>query len=170
MRLVVGRIGRAHGVRGEVSVDVRTDSPGERFGVGAVLLTDPESAGPLTIRAMREHSGRLLVRFEGVKGRTEAESLRGIALLVDSADIAPVDDPDEFHDHELLGLKVQTVDGESVGVVADILHNAQDVLVVKGGGGTEILIPFVRALVPQIDTEAGRLVVDPPPGLLDLGE
>ncbi|PSK95627.1 16S rRNA processing protein RimM [Murinocardiopsis flavida] len=168
MRLVVGRIGRAHGVRGDVAVDVRTDDPRARFADGARLFTDPESAGPLTVAGSRSHSGRLLVRFESVADRTAAERLAGVTLLVDSAAIAPVDDPDEFHDHELVGLAVRTVAGAEVGTVRDILHNAQDVLVVEGPGGEEVLVPFVRALVPEVDTAAGHLVIDPPPGLLDL--
>src|SRR5699024_11742149 len=108
MRLVVGRIGRAHGIRGEVAVEVRTDDPDARFADGSVLLTDPETAGPLTVRSSRAHSGRLLVRFVGVKGRDAAEELRGTQLLVDSADIAPSDDPDGFLAHEHHGIAVRT--------------------------------------------------------------
>lgn len=169
MRLVVGWIGRAHGVRGDVAVEVRTDDPDARFAVGSVLLTDPETAGPLTVRSSRKHSGRLIVRFAGVKDRDAAEELRGTQLLVDSADIAPLDDPDEFHDHQLIGLTVLTIDGETVGTVADVLHHAQDILVVDApDGGDEVLVPFVAALVPEVDVVGGRLVIDPPPGLLDL--
>ncbi|MGW5880151.1 ribosome maturation factor RimM [Nocardiopsis terrae] len=168
MRLVVGRIGRAHGIRGDVAVDVRTDDPDARFTVGAVLRTDPASAGPLTIASTRRHSGRLLVRFEGMADRDAAEALRGTALLVDSADIAPLDDPDEFHDHELVGLTAVTTGGETVGTVDDVLHHAQDVLVITAEAGHEVLVPFVAALVPEVDVAAGRIVLDPPPGLLDL--
>lgn len=169
MRLVVGRIGRAHGIRGDVTVDVRTDDPATRFADGAVLLTDPEATGPLTVRSSRKHSGHLVVRFEGVRSRDAAEELRGTQLLVDSADLAPLDDPDEFHDHELIGLTVYTVDDETVGTVADVLHHAQDVLVVNvPDGGDEVLVPFVTAIVPEVDVAGGRLVIDPPPGLLDL--
>ncbi|ASU82885.1 ribosome maturation factor RimM [Nocardiopsis gilva YIM 90087] len=169
MRLVVGRIGRAHGIRGDVAVDVRTDDPAERFVAGAKLLTDPVAAGPLTVRSVRMHAGRLLVRFEGVADRNGAEELRGVTLLVESADIPPVDDPDEFHDHELIGMRVVTTEGGEVGVVDDVLHHAQDVLVIKDPSGEDVLVPFVRELVPEVDTGAGRMVIDPPPGLLDLG-
>ncbi|GAB2498240.1 ribosome maturation factor RimM [Nocardiopsis aegyptia] len=168
MRLVVGRIGRAHGIRGDVAVDVRTDDPEARFAVGAILDTDPAAVGPLRIKATRRHSGRLLVRFEGIGDRDAAEALRGTALLVDSADIAPLDDPDEFHDHELIGLAVRTTSGAAVGTVDDVLHHAQDLLVVTTAEGDEVLVPFVAALVPEVDTEQGRIVIDPPPGLLDL--
>lgn len=168
MRLVVGRIGRAHGIRGDVAVDVRTDDPGARFTDGAVFHTDPASAGPLTISSTRRHSGKLLVRFKGLAGRDAAEALRGTALMVDSEDIAPLDDPDEFHDHELIGLTVATTEGETVGTVEDVLHHAQDVLVITSQEGEEILVPFVGPLVPEVDVAAGRIVIDPPPGLLDL--
>ncbi|RCV48242.1 ribosome maturation factor RimM [Marinitenerispora sediminis] len=168
MRLVVGRIGRAHGIRGDVAVDVRTDDPEERFAPGIQLLTDPAESGPLTVRSVRAHSGRLLVRFESVSDRTAAEELRGVTLMVDSADIAPTEDPDDFHDHELIGLRADTADGTQVGVVDNVLHHGQDLLVIRRTGGGEVLVPFVRELVPEVDTAAGRLVVDAPPGLLDL--
>ncbi|MDA2812617.1 ribosome maturation factor RimM [Nocardiopsis sp. RSe5-2] len=167
MRLVVGRIGRAHGIRGDVAVDVRTDEPQARFAPGSRLLTDPESAGPLVVASSRTHSGRLLVRFEGVADRTAAEGLRGTVLQVESADLGPIEDPDEFRDHELIGLRARTVGGGEVGVVADVLHHAQDLLVIDTGGGREALVPFVRAIVPEVDTAAGTLTLDPPPGLLD---
>ncbi|MCP3016112.1 ribosome maturation factor RimM [Nocardiopsis dassonvillei] len=170
MRLVVGRIGRAHGVRGDVAVDVRTDDPAARFADGSVLATDPAEAGPLTVVSTRRHSGRLLVRFEGVADRDAAEGLRGTALLVDSEDIPPLEDPDEFHDHELIGLAAVTTGAEPVGTVADVLHNAQDLLVVTTPGGAEVYVPFVAALVPEVDVAGGRIVIDPPPGLLDLAD
>ena len=115
MQLVVGRITRPHGVRGEVSVEVHTDEPDRRFAVGSVLATDPADAGPLTVASTRWHTGRLLVIFAGVADRNQAEDLRGIWLTLDSAQAGPTDDPDEFHDHELIGLAVVTVSGEPVG-------------------------------------------------------
>ncbi|MFC5750270.1 ribosome maturation factor RimM [Actinomadura rugatobispora] len=164
-RLVIGRIGRPHGVRGELTVDVRTDDPDLRFAAGAVLATDPEAAGPLTIERARRHSGRLLVRFAGVGDRDAAEELRGAWLVVDPEDIIDSDDPDEFHDQELVGLRVVTVAGEEIGEVAEILHTGQDLLVIGRSGGGEALVPFVAALVPEVDVPGGRLVIDPPPGL-----
>ena len=168
MQVTVGRIGRAHGVRGAVVVGVRTDDPDLRFATGARLDTDPPGVGPLVVTATRWHSGELLVRFEGVADRDAAEALRGTWLLVDSATIAPPDDPDEFHDTDLVGLLVRTVDGDAVGTVDDVLHPAQDVLVVKAADGREIMIPFVKAIVPEVDVKAGYLVIDPPEGLLGL--
>ena len=166
MQLVVGRIGRPHGVRGEVTVEVRTDDPELRFAPGTAIATDPADRGPLVVAGRRWHKGVLLVAFEEVPDRNAAEELRGTMLVIDSADVEPSDDPDEFHDHQLIGLTVVTVAGEHVGEVEDVLHHGQDLLVVKRKGQDEALIPFVKALVPDVDLEAGRLVVDPPEGLL----
>jgi 16S rRNA processing protein RimM len=169
MQLVVGRIGRPHGLRGEVVVWVRTDDPDQRFAAGSALATDPAGRGPLTVESVRWHSGRLLVRFAGCHDREAAQTLRGIVLVIDSDEI-PRSDPEEFYDHELIGLQVVTVSGEPVGAVADVLHHGQDLLVVAAAGarsGTQILVPFVAPLVPVVDIAAGRLVIDPPPGLLD---
>ncbi|WP_019634832.1 ribosome maturation factor RimM [Actinomadura atramentaria] len=165
--LVVGRVGRPHGVRGEVTIDVRTDDPDLRFAPGAEIATDPAAAGPLTVDRARWHSGRLLLRFAGVDDRTAAEEIRGVWLVVDPADVPPSDDPDEFHDQDLIGLAVVTDRGEDVGTVTEIRHFGQDLLVVRRTGGGDALIPFVAALVPEVDLGAGRLVVAPPPGLLD---
>lgn len=164
--LVVGRIGRPHGVRGEVTVDVRTDDPEGRFAAGTRIATDPASTGPLTVERARWHSGRLLLRFAGIDDRDAAEILRGTWLVVDSGDIPPSADPDEYHDQELIGLAVVTTGGADVGEVAGVLHHGQDLLVVRGPAG-ETLVPFVAALVPEVDVAGGRLVIDPPPGLLD---
>jgi 16S rRNA processing protein RimM len=169
---VVGRIIRPHGIRGEVSVEVRTDEPGQRFAAGSVLDTDPAAAGPLTVQSCRWHSGHLLVRFAGVADRSGAEPLRGVWLTVDSAGISLPEDEDEFHDHQLIGLTVVTVAGEPVGTVADVLHHGQDLLVIEPPPTAphrgEVLVPFVAAIAVQVDLAAGRLVIDPPPGLLDL--
>jgi 16S rRNA processing protein RimM len=167
MLLAVGRIGRAHGIRGEVSVEIRTDDPGARFVPGSSLATEPESAGPLTVESVRSHTGRLLVRFAGYEDRTAAEALRGVLLLVDSADIPPTGDPDVFHDHELIGLGAVTVDGVEIGEVVDVEHPGQDLLVVRAIDGRDVLVPFVGAIVREIDVSAGRVVIDPPDGLLE---
>jgi 16S rRNA processing protein RimM len=169
VQLVVGRIGRAHGIRGDVLVDVRTDEPDERFAAGSVLATDPAAAGPLTVDEARWHSGKLVVAFGGVADRSAAEALCGVLLVIDSAELAPIDDPDEFHDHELIGLRVTTADGAALGELAEVVHGpAGDLLVVRRDGGGEVLVPFVRGIVPAVDVSAGTVVVDPPDGLLDL--
>ncbi|MEW9534522.1 ribosome maturation factor RimM [Microbispora sp. NPDC049125] len=170
MQLVVGRIGRPHGVRGEVTVEVRTDDPGTRFATGTELATDPPGAGPLTVEGARWHKDILLLALAGVNDREAAEALRGTLLVIDSADVAPSQDPDEFHDHQLIGLAVVTTEGERIGEVTDVLHHGQDLLVVKRPSRDDFYVPFVKALVPDVDLGKGVLVVDPPPGLLDLDE
>jgi 16S rRNA processing protein RimM len=170
VRVTVGRIGRAHGIRGEVSVEVRTDSPEIRFVVGARLMTEPERIGPLTIRQARWHSGRLLVRFDGVADRSGAEALRGVLLLSEvDANERPAD-PEEYFDHQLLGLRAVTSHGDDVGEVIDVLHLPDQDLLVIGRGDHEVLVPFVSAIVPEVDTAGGRVVIDPPRGLLDPAE
>ena len=172
--LVVGRILRPHGLRGELSVEVRTDDPEQRFAAGSVLGTDPAEAGPLTVEASRWHSGRLLVSFAGIADRTDADSLRGAWLTIDAADVPPPEDPDEFNDHQLTGLSVATVSGEVVGTVTGVLHHGQALLAVTPAAGTprpaEVLVPFVAAIVIEVDLAGRRLIIDPPPGLLDLGQ
>ncbi|MFJ4407422.1 ribosome maturation factor RimM [Streptomyces sp. NPDC088910] len=168
MQLVVGRIGRAHGIKGEVSVEVRTDEPELRLAPGAVLATDPAATGPLTIATGRVHSGRLMLRFEGVADRTAAEALRNTLLIAEVDPEQTPEDPEEFYDHQLIDLDVVTVDGRGVGRIAEISHLPyQDLLIVRRPDGTEVLIPFVGEIVPEIDLEEQRAVIDPPPGLLD---
>jgi 16S rRNA processing protein RimM len=170
MQLVVGRVTRPHGVRGELVVEVRTDDPELRLAAGTVLATEPAAAGPLTIVSTRWHSGRLLVSFNGFEDRNEADRLRGVLLLVDSAELEDLADADEFRDHQLIGLAVIDPDGEQVGEITDVLHYGQDLLVVAGSGkrtGAEIMVPFVSAIVSEVDLTAGVVRIDPPPGLLD---
>ncbi|MFJ4516297.1 ribosome maturation factor RimM [Streptomyces sp. NPDC088816] len=168
MQLVVARIGRAHGIKGEVTVEVRTDEPELRLAPGAVLATDPASAGPLTIETGRVHSGRLLLRFEGVRDRGAAEALRNTLLI---AEIDPEELPegeDEYYDHQLIDLDVVLEDGTEIGRITEISHlPSQDLLIVERPDGTEVMIPFVGEIVTEIDLEEQRAVVVPPPGLID---
>ncbi len=169
MLVTLGRIGRAHGLRGEVTVEVRTDDPFGRFDPGSVLRTDPGSAGPLTVASVKAHSGRLLLTFDGVADRTAAEALRGVLLqAVVDPDERPAD-PDEYFDHQLVGLAAVTTSGESVGQVAEVLHlSGQDCLAIRTPAGREVLVPFVESIVPVVDIEGRRIVIAPPDGLLEL--
>ncbi|MBF9067299.1 ribosome maturation factor RimM [Streptacidiphilus fuscans] len=168
MQLIVGRIGRAHGIKGDVSVEVRTDEPELRLGPGAVLMTDPSSAGPLTVASGKVHSGRLLLRFAGVDDRNAAEALRGTLLIAEIDPEESPEDPDEFYDHQLVGMDVQLADGTPVGELTEVLHLPyQDLLNITKPDGTEVLVPFVNAFVPEIDIDEQRVVITPPPGLLD---
>lgn len=167
--LLVGRVAKAHGIAGELAVDIHTDSPDERFAPGAVLsarLRD-RSVRPVTVATVRAHSGRLLVRFDEVPDRTVAETMRGAQLLVDAADLPPSEDPDAFYDHELEGLAAVLADGTEVGTVREIARSpGAELLVISRPDGTESLVPFVREIVPEVDVRGGRVVLDPPEGLL----
>jgi len=187
--LVVGQIGKPHGIRGEVSVVVRTDEPEERFVAGAVFTTKVPrdrrvSAGPaaaaapgvpyevpaqLHLESIRWHQGRGIAQFTGVLDRNVADALRGVFLQVDSSVLTPPDDPDEFHDHQLVGLRVESVAGVPYGTVDGIDHApSSDLIVLKKTDGGTALIPFVSQMVPTVDVPGGRIVVDLPEGLLDL--
>jgi 16S rRNA processing protein RimM len=171
MEVVVGRVGRAHGVRGEVSVEVRTDEPERRFAPGATLRAEDRTDKTLTVHAVRPHGARLLVSFEQITDRTGAESLRGATLFAQVAESDRPEHPDEFYDHQLVGLTVRTDQRGAVGQVSAVMHlPEQDVLVVSTGEGTESLVPFVAALVPSVDLDAGELTVADQPGLLDGGD
>lgn len=166
--VVVGRIGPAHGIRGEVVVLPLTDEPDDRFRAGAVLLTAPASAGPLTVSSARWHGRRLLVHFDGVVDRTAAERLRGIEVLIPAASRPPLEDPDDFYDTDLIGLEAVTVEGRSLGPVRDVVHGPAGDFLVLDVDERERLVPFVAELVPTVDLAASRVVVDPPQGLLEL--
>ncbi|WP_329123490.1 ribosome maturation factor RimM [Streptomyces sp. NBC_01465] len=168
MQLVVARIGRAHGIKGEVTVEVRTDEPELRLGPGAVLTTDPAATGPLTIATGRVHSGRLLLRFEGCTDRTAAEALRNTLLIADVDPEELPEEPDEYYDHQLMDLDVVLADGTEIGRITEITHlPSQDLFIVERPDGTELMIPFVEQIVTEIDLEEQRAVIDPPPGLID---
>ena len=144
MDVVVAVIGPAHALKGEVSVDLRTDVPEERIYPGAEFRTEPADKGPLTVAA---------------------ELLRGVKLIVDSDDFD--DEDDAWYAHELEGMRVQTVDGEDRGVVRDLMYGVGQDLLVIDWNGKEVLVPFVEEIVPEVDEEAGLIVVDPPVGLFN---
>jgi 16S rRNA processing protein RimM len=193
MRLVVGEIVRPHGLRGEVVVNLLTDEPAQRFVPGSVLITDPgrsrsrpepdaqsgrgarpagrrwQTPPTLTVEQARPFQGRMLVEFAGVLDRDIAEELRGVLLCVDSATVARSEDPDEFGDHELVGLTAVDVAGGQLGEVVRIDHApAADLLILRRPDGRTAMVPFVKAIVPEVDLAAGRVVLTPPEGLFDL--
>ncbi len=176
MRLIVARIGRAHGLRGEVSVEVRTDAPAARFVDGAVLHVEDgprrralvATGGPtsLTLTRVRDNNGILLLSFAEVPDRSAAESLRDVVLEAEVNEES--DEPDAWYDHELVGLKVVSPEGTELGAVRSVQHpGAQDLLVVRTVAGDDRLVPFVSAIVPEVDLAGGRVVVAAPPGLLE---
>lgn len=172
MELVVGRIAKAHGITGELVVDIRTDDPEERFAAGNRMRLKNFRTGierEVVVTSVRPHGGRLLVRLDGVADRDGADALRGGLFLVDSAELPPIDDPDEFYDHQLEGLAVRTVGGAPVGIVREVLHTpGGELLAVRPESGAEILVPFVSEIVTSVSVDDGVIEIDPPEGLLDL--
>jgi 16S rRNA processing protein RimM len=173
MELVVGRVVKAHGVSGEIVVDVRTDDPDARFAIGSVLSGRLPRGGPTrtyTVESAREHGNRLLVRLAGVTDRAAADAIRQTVFVVDSADLPDIVEPDEFYDHQLEGLMMRTVDGREIGTVAEVLHTgAGELLAVRPEEGAgEVLVPFVAAIVTSVSLADELIEIDPPDGLLEL--
>jgi 16S rRNA processing protein RimM len=164
MKLTVARIGRAHGLKGEVSVELHTDIPESRFVAGAVLDTDPPIAGPLTVARTRTQAGRWYVTFAELSSREDADAARGVELVVDEDES---EEDDAWYLHELVGLRAERPNGELVGEVVGLEHPpAHDLLIIKEPGGSRARIPFVEAMVPEVDIAGGCIVVNPPHGLL----
>ncbi len=165
MQLVVAVIGAAHGLKGEVRLDVRTDSPERRFAVGTMLETDPAEAGPLTVTRTREYKGATYVMFAECRDRTAAEHLRGVTLTVETDEDEYVE-PDAWYAHELVGLEVLDTDGYTLGEVIGLEPMpAQDLIVVREVDGTVTRVPFVRDIVVEVDPDDHCIVVNPPGGL-----
>jgi len=166
MQLVIGRIGRAHGVRGDLFVEPMTDEPDHRYSSGSVLTASDNTS--LTVATSKWHSGRFVVHFAGVDDRDAAETLRGLTLSIDVDPSQSPQDPDEFYDHQLVGLNVVLADGTFVGTIGEVIHlPSQDLLTVLREGDTEALIPFVTEFVPDIDLATKTVTITPPPGLLN---
>ncbi|OBK38069.1 ribosome maturation factor RimM [Mycobacterium sp. 1245111.1] len=171
MELTVGRVVKAHGVTGELVVDIRTDDPEQRFAPGSTLRAkgSDRSERSYTVDTVRPHGGRLLVRLSGVADRDTADALRGSVFVIDSADLPPIDEDDTYYDHQLEGLQVQTTAGVELGTVTEVLHTAAgELLAVKREHAPELLVPFVSAIVTSVSLENGVVEIDPPDGLLDL--
>lgn len=169
MEVVVGRVAKAHGITGELAIDVRTDSPELRFADGSVLAarTRDGRRSDVTIETARPHGTRLLVRFAEVPDRNAAEQLRGAVLLADTDDLPATGDDDEFYDHQLAGLAAELADGTPCGTVREVLHTPGGELLALDHDGRELLVPFVRAIVPTVDLAGNRVVIEPPEGLFD---
>ncbi len=160
MRLNVGRIGKAHGILGEATIEVRTDEVEDRFALGARLETD--SHGILTVASARVHNGILLLGFEGIESRNQVEELRNELLYTDVDIDAPGYDEDDYHVLQLIGCVAYLEDGSEFGTVTEVLNlPGQDVLVIKATTG-EVMIPFVLQLVPEVDVRNKRMTVIPP--------
>jgi 16S rRNA processing protein RimM len=166
--VAVGRIGKPHGIRGDVYVEPWTDAAEERFIPGSQFQTDPREHGPLTVEGVRQLSGKLVLRFAGLEDRNAVEAVRGVYLVMPVTARPPIEDPDEFYDTDLIGLSAQTADGAVVGPIIDVLHSAADSLLVIAVEGREVLIPFRKEMVPVIDLERGIAQIEPPDGLFDL--
>lgn len=172
IEVVVGRIGKPHGIRGEVTLDVRTDEPERRFAPGTTLRAEAPAGADrrpssLTVTRARWHQSTLLVTFEELADRNAAEAARGTVLHATIGLDETPDDPEEFYDHQLVGLDVVDVDGTPLGSVKALVHgSAQDLLTVRTPDGRDALVPFVTALVPEVDLAAGRIVVADRPGLV----
>jgi 16S rRNA processing protein RimM len=160
MRLLVGRIGRAHGILGEATIEVRTDEPDRRFAIGAIVQTDTH--GELTITSGRVHNGILLLGFNGITDRNGIEKLRNTLLYADVDINEENDDEDEYHVMQLIGCQAVLENGDSFGEVTDVINlPGQDLLAIKTSHG-EQLIPFVHQLVPTVDISHKKVVVVPP--------
>lgn len=177
MLVQVARIGKPHGIRGEVTVQLFTDAPEERFAPGARLLIEPSSPlapqGAVTVRRARWNKSVLVVALEEVPDRNGAETLRGTLLLAEAQDEDP--EGEEWYEHELVDLEVRTGPedgtGPRIGVVTGLrTMPVQDLLeIVLDEDGRGAALPFVEEIVPVVDPEGGFVVVTPPPGLLELG-
>ncbi len=172
MELTVGRVVKAHGIGGEVVVEIRTDDPAARFAPGNTLRAKRSRGGgeevSYVVADAREHGARLLVRLAGVDDRDAADALRGSLFVVDSGDLPAIDEPDTYYDHQLEGLRVRTATGQDVGVVAEVLHTAGGELLAVRHDSGEVLVPFVSAIVMSVSLQDRLVEIDPPEGLLDL--
>lgn len=167
MQVQVARIGKPHGIRGEVTALVLTDAPDSRFAVGTEFVVEPAKLGTLIVKSSRWNKDILLLGFEGTTTRNEAELLRGATLFFESEEDQ---DDDAWYEHELLNLEVR-VGTERVGKVTGLRTQAvQDLLIVEDNEGDEVLVPFVDEIVPEVNIEDGYIVLTPPAGLFTVNK
>ncbi len=167
--IVIARIARAWGIRGEVTAEILTDFP-ERFDeVAAVTLRRGASTRDAVLERFRFHKGRVLLKFEGIETMNDATPLAGYDVVIPESDVFEITDEDTYYEFDLVGCSVTLVDGAVVGTVGSILHTgAGDLLSVVRDGRPDALVPFVEAICTEVDVDARRIVIDPPEGLLDL--
>lgn len=166
--VVVARVARPHGLRGEVILDADTDFPEERFRPGAsVLVQEAGEVRALTVRSSRLHKGRPIVGFEGVDVIEAAEPLVGHELRIEPAALMPLP-PGAFYHHDLVGCRVETVDGEQVGTVTRVDGAGGASRLTVDGPAGEQLVPLVDEICREIDPGAKRIVIAAPDGLLGL--
>jgi 16S rRNA processing protein RimM len=167
----VGRLVKAHGLKGAIKLELYTDSPDERFFPGAVLALQVPETSPwfektITVKELRWYNQAPVIFLEDIDDRTAAETLIKAILLADIDTEKLPDEPDAWYDHQLVGLTVVR-DGVEIGKVARVDHMpAQDLLAIEFNGA-EVLLPFVKAFVPEVDTERGTLTVTPPFGIFE---
>nr|WP_218861298.1 ribosome maturation factor RimM [Nocardioides panzhihuensis] len=172
IEVLVGRIGKPHGIRGFVTVEVRTDEPDRRFAEGTVLRARPQkgsayAAEQLTVEGARWHGQVLQVAFEEITDRNEAEAARGTLLFADVPAEETPEDPDEYYDHQLIGLTAFDEEGRELGTVKALVHGgAQDLLTIRTPDRRDALVPFVKALVPVVDLAEKKVVIADRPGLV----
>jgi 16S rRNA processing protein RimM len=171
IEVLVGRIGKPHGIRGEVTVDVRTDEPERRFAAGSRLeVSAPKGSAyatkVLTVEKVRWHQGVLLAKFTEIPDRNVAETARGSLLHAQVDPAESPEDPEEFYDHQLIGLTAYDLEGRELGTVTKLLHGAQDILQIRTTDRRDALVPFVTQLVPEVDVAGGRVVIADRPGLV----
>ena len=170
--MLVGRIGKPHGIRGFVTVEVRTDEPDRRFAEGTVLRAQPPKGSAsaveqLTVEGARWHGQVLQVAFEEITDRNEAESVRGTLLFADVPAQETPEDPDEYYDHQLVGLTAFDEEGRELGTVTALVHGgAQDLLTIRTPDRRDALVPFVKALVPVVDLAERKVIIADRPGLV----
>ena len=165
---LVGRIARAHGIRGQVIVNLETDFPEERFRPGATLFIERGGAiAPLRLTSVRFHRERPVIGIEGIETMNDADALAGLELRVPVDRLASLP-AQTYYWHDLIGCAVETVDGRRVGAVADVEGTLTGSRLVIDGAEGEILIPLAAEICRKIDTAGKRIVIDPPEGLLDL--
>ena len=166
MRLQVARIGKPHGIRGEVTVQVLTDAPEDRFVPGSVFEVEHPGIKTLTVEGARWNKEILLLAFEEILDRNTAETIRGAKLFIETDDVE--DESEGWYEHELVDLEAR-VEGKVIGKVTALrTGNVQDLLVVKSNDGDEVYVPFVESIVPEVNIEGGYILMTPPAGLFEI--